>query len=184
MNQLLATVPFDIYELTLFQLVAETGSFTRAAERAGQTQSAITRQIREMEDRLGVAVFGRTTRHVWRTRTSQLLCKGQNHSECDQGIAGGAADILTTSFELIRSGGWSFAHLRGCVCSGISDRGAAADYSSCSSSETSTLKDNPSCRQNFDSSQGNQAHNIIGYNRESRFHHNTRTDTNDGSNRN
>ena len=46
MNQFLATIPFDIYELTLFQLVAETGSFTRAAERAGLTQSAITRQIR------------------------------------------------------------------------------------------------------------------------------------------
>ncbi len=73
MNQFLATIPFDIYELTLFQLVAETGSFTRAAERAGLTQSAITRQIRGMENRLGVALFERTTRHVCLTRTGQLL---------------------------------------------------------------------------------------------------------------
>ncbi len=73
MNQLLATGPFDLYELTLFRLVAETGSFTQAAERAGLTQSAITRQIRGVEDRLGVALFERTTRHVCLTRAGQLL---------------------------------------------------------------------------------------------------------------
>ena len=73
MNQFLATTPFDLYELTLFQLVAETGSFTRAAERAGLTQSAITRQIRGMEGRLGVDLFERTTRHVCLTRAGQLL---------------------------------------------------------------------------------------------------------------
>lgn len=73
MNQFLATVPFDLYELTLFQLVAETGSFTRASERAGLTQSAITRQIRGMEERLGVPLFERTTRRVCLTRAGQLL---------------------------------------------------------------------------------------------------------------
>jgi DNA-binding transcriptional LysR family regulator len=73
MNEFLATGPFDLYELTLFQLVAETGSFTRAAERAGLTQSAITRQIRGVEERLGVALFERTTRHVCLTRAGRLL---------------------------------------------------------------------------------------------------------------
>lgn len=73
MNQFLATTPFDLYELTLFQLVAETGSFTRASEKAGLTQSAITRQIRGMEDRLEVALFERTTRRVCLTRAGQLL---------------------------------------------------------------------------------------------------------------
>jgi DNA-binding transcriptional LysR family regulator len=73
MNQFLATLPFDLYELTLFQLVAESGSFTRAAEKAGLTQSAITRQIRGMEDRLEVALFERTTRRVCLTRAGQLL---------------------------------------------------------------------------------------------------------------
>lgn len=73
MNQFLATTPFDLYELTLFQFVAETGSFTRAAEKAGLTQSAITRQIRGMEDRLEVALFERTTRRVCLTQAGQLL---------------------------------------------------------------------------------------------------------------
>ena len=43
----------DIYGLHLFRLVAETGSFTRAGRLAGLTQSAITRQIQNVEARLG-----------------------------------------------------------------------------------------------------------------------------------
>src|ERR1044071_2266726 len=73
MNGLLATLPFDLYELSLFQLVAETGSFTRASEKAGLTQSAITRQIRGMENQLGVALFERTTRHVSLAPAGTLL---------------------------------------------------------------------------------------------------------------
>ena len=64
MNEFLATGPFDLYELQLFHLVAEHQNFTKAGRAAGLTQSAITRQIRGMEDRLGVVLFERTTRHV------------------------------------------------------------------------------------------------------------------------
>jgi len=56
-NEYLATVPFDLYELSLFHLVATHRSFTRAGQLAGLTQSAITRQIRAMETSLGVALF-------------------------------------------------------------------------------------------------------------------------------
>ena len=73
MNEYLTTVPFDLYELHLFQLVAETGSFTKAGQQAGVTQSAITRQIRGMEDRLGVMLFERTTRQVSLTLAGRLL---------------------------------------------------------------------------------------------------------------
>jgi len=72
-NQLLAGPPFDLYGLTLFRLVAEANSFTVAAARAGLTQSAITRQIRGMEQRLGTPLFERTTRHVALTRAGRLL---------------------------------------------------------------------------------------------------------------
>ncbi len=72
-NQSPASPLFDWYELRLFRLVAEAGSFTRAAERAGLTQSAITRQIRSLEERLGVALFERTTRHVALTGAGRLL---------------------------------------------------------------------------------------------------------------
>ena len=47
----------DIYGLHLFRLVAETGSFTRAGRLAGLTQSAITRQIQNVEARLGVPLL-------------------------------------------------------------------------------------------------------------------------------
>ncbi len=64
MNEYLAKVPFDLYALSLFRLVAEEQSFTRAAALAGLTQSAVTRQIRGMEEKLGLPLFERTTRTV------------------------------------------------------------------------------------------------------------------------
>ena len=73
MNEFLATGPFDLYELQLFHLVAEHQSFTRAGQAAGLTQSAITRQIRGMEDRLGARLFERTTRSVRLTAAGAAL---------------------------------------------------------------------------------------------------------------
>jgi DNA-binding transcriptional LysR family regulator len=73
MNEYLATAPFDLYELHLFHLVAETGSFTKAGQQAGLTQSAVTRQIGGMEHALGVALFERTTRRVRVTAAGAVL---------------------------------------------------------------------------------------------------------------
>ena len=73
MNEFLATGPFDIYELQLFHLVAEHLSFTKAGRAAGLTQSAITRQILGMEQRLGTALFERTTRQVRLTTAGAAL---------------------------------------------------------------------------------------------------------------
>ena len=72
-NRYLATVPFDIYELQLFSLVAETKSFTKTAKIAGLTQSAITRQIQGMENSLGVSLFERSTRVVNLTEAGRFL---------------------------------------------------------------------------------------------------------------
>src|SRR5436190_23860579 len=72
-HEYLATLPFDVYELSLFQLVASTGSFTKAAQQAGVTQSAITRQIQGIESQLGVALFERTTRRVVLTPAGRFL---------------------------------------------------------------------------------------------------------------
>jgi len=73
MNELLATGPFDLYELQLFHFVAEHRNFTKAGRAAGLTQSAITRQIAGMETRLGVALFERTTRSVHLTPAGAAL---------------------------------------------------------------------------------------------------------------
>ena len=73
MNEFLTTGPFDLYELQLFHLVAEHRNFTKAGRAAGLTQSAITRQIRGMEERLGVSLFDRTTRSVSLTAPGAAL---------------------------------------------------------------------------------------------------------------
>src|SRR3954465_8635652 len=64
MHKFLSTVPFDLYELALFQLVVKHRSFTKAAEIAGLTQSAITRQMQGVENNLGIQLLERTTRSV------------------------------------------------------------------------------------------------------------------------
>jgi DNA-binding transcriptional LysR family regulator len=73
MHQFLSTVPFDLYELALFQFVVKHRSFTKAAESAGLTQSAITRQIQGMEKSLGIALLERTTRNVQVTKAGEFL---------------------------------------------------------------------------------------------------------------
>jgi DNA-binding transcriptional LysR family regulator len=72
-NDLLARRPFDLYQLHLIRLVAESGSFTRAAQQTGLTQSAITRQIQGVENQLGLALFNRTTRSVAATDAGRFL---------------------------------------------------------------------------------------------------------------
>lgn len=73
MNEFLATAPFDLYELALFHLVVKHRSFTKAAELAGVTQSAITRQMQGMEHSLGLDLLERTTRSVRVTLAGEFL---------------------------------------------------------------------------------------------------------------
>src|SRR5215472_15425649 len=73
MHRFLSTTPFDLYELALFQLVVKHRSFTKAAEIAGLTQSAITRQMQGMENSLGLQLLERTTRTVSVTPAGEFL---------------------------------------------------------------------------------------------------------------
>jgi DNA-binding transcriptional LysR family regulator len=50
-----------LQRLAAFDAAARSGSFTAAAEELGVSQPAITRQIRSLEDALGVALFARTS---------------------------------------------------------------------------------------------------------------------------
>ena len=72
-NQFLSQVPFDLYELALFHLVVKHRSFTKAAEIAGLTQSAITRQMQGVENSLGLQLLERTTRAVRVTPAGEYL---------------------------------------------------------------------------------------------------------------
>jgi DNA-binding transcriptional LysR family regulator len=87
-NEYLATTPFDLYELHLFHLVVKHRSFTKAAEMAGLTQSAITRQMQGMENSLGLALLERTTRTVRLTPAGEFLYResGRLLGDVDQSI--------------------------------------------------------------------------------------------------
>jgi DNA-binding transcriptional LysR family regulator len=50
--------------LSVFVLVADRRSFRKAAEELGRSQSAVSTQIRQLEEQLGVSLFHRTTRRV------------------------------------------------------------------------------------------------------------------------
>lgn len=67
--------PLDLYGLGLLRMVAGHGSMTRAAASAGLTQSALTRQVQGMEERLGVELFDRTTRRLRLTAAGETLLR-------------------------------------------------------------------------------------------------------------
>ncbi|EKF40887.1 LysR substrate-binding domain-containing protein [Nitratireductor indicus] len=57
--------PLDLDQLSTFIAIADTGSFTRAAEEVHRTQSAVSMQMRRLEERVGKTLFlkdGRTNR--------------------------------------------------------------------------------------------------------------------------
>lgn len=56
------TIQLD--DLALFLAVAEAGNMTRVADRTGQPKSSVSRTIRRLEERLGLRLFERSTRHL------------------------------------------------------------------------------------------------------------------------
>ena len=60
-------------ELRTFLAVAEGGGVGAAAERLGVVKSAVSRRVRDFEDRLGVRLFNRTTRRVALTEAGEAL---------------------------------------------------------------------------------------------------------------
>lgn len=56
--------PLDLDAVQAFVLVADLGSFTRAAEVMETSQAAISLKLKRLEDRLGCKLLERTPRHV------------------------------------------------------------------------------------------------------------------------
>lgn len=67
--------PLSLGNLRAFEAVARRLSFSGAAEELFVTQSAISRQIKSLEDELGAALFVRGTRHVEMTQNGQTLLR-------------------------------------------------------------------------------------------------------------
>lgn len=68
-----ALPPLDLALLVSFLDLVETRSFTRTAARVRRTQSAVSAQLRRLEEMLGTALFERTTRTVVPTAAGEQL---------------------------------------------------------------------------------------------------------------
>ena len=75
-----------------FDAAARHLSFTRAAEELNVTPAAISHQIKELEDQIGVSLFQRTSRHMQLTRQGAIL----------KPAIADALDVLTKALQKIR----------------------------------------------------------------------------------
>ena len=72
----------SVSEMAIFQRVVERGSFAGAAEDVGLSSSAVAKLITRLEQRLGVRLINRTTRHlaltaegeIYLDRVREILC--------------------------------------------------------------------------------------------------------------
>ncbi len=67
------TALMDVDHLRTFIAIAETGSFTRAAELVHKTQSAVSMQMKRLEERIGRPIFSRDGRASKLTEDGQRL---------------------------------------------------------------------------------------------------------------
>lgn len=86
-------------QLRAFDAVAREGSFSKAAERLGLTQPAVTVQVRALEDAYGVSLFDRTGGGVTLTGLGHALFTLTQQSH---GIEEQVEELLAASFKLDR----------------------------------------------------------------------------------
>src|SRR5262245_14905926 len=69
----MASANLEIDLLRSFAAVADTGSFTAAAEVVSRTQSAVSVQVKRLEDIVGQRVFERSSRSLALTPAGETL---------------------------------------------------------------------------------------------------------------
>ena len=84
------TPNLDIDQLKTFLAIADTGSFTRAAEETNKTQSAVSMQMKKLEETLGRNLFQRDGR-------------GSRMSPDGERFVGHARNLVTMNDEIARS---------------------------------------------------------------------------------
>jgi len=65
----------ELNDLAAFAVIARERSFTRAAERLGVSQSALSHSMCGLEKRLGIELLARTSRSVSATAAGEHLLK-------------------------------------------------------------------------------------------------------------
>ena len=88
----------DWDKLRVFHAVADAGSLTHAGDQLHLSQSAISRQIRGLEDQLGATLFHRHARGLLLTEQGELLYKAT--WEMSKRLTQAAAQILDSKDEV------------------------------------------------------------------------------------
>jgi len=73
MKGIAMSAALDVDQLRTFVAIAELGSFTRAADAVHKTQSAVSMQMRRLEERVGRPIFFRDGRHSRLTEDGSRL---------------------------------------------------------------------------------------------------------------
>jgi len=86
----------EIYQLRYFLAVAETGNFTKAAQRSFISQPSLSQQILNLEEELGQKLFDRLGRKVVLTEAGNTLLDGAHRiiTEVDQTLGELKSDPL------------------------------------------------------------------------------------------
>ena len=66
---------YNLRAIQIFIVVAENSSFRKAAEALHRSQSAVSTQIKLLEEQIGVSLFHRTTRRVQLTADGEQLLR-------------------------------------------------------------------------------------------------------------
>src|SRR5690349_11419969 len=94
----------ELWQLRYVIAVADERNFTRAAERLHISQPALSTRIRELETRLGLTLFERTSRHVSVTPAGELLVERGRALLEDAASAVAAARNVATATPVLRVG--------------------------------------------------------------------------------
>ena len=88
--------------LRVFEAAARLGSFTKAAEELGMTQSAASYQIKMLEERAGTLLFARGTRRIDLTEAGEMLAPQATRTfsalaDAWTAVKGGAGGVLAVT---------------------------------------------------------------------------------------
>ncbi len=101
----------EIRQLRAFVAIADTGTFTAAAQQVHVTQAAISMQIRQLETELGAKLFVRAPRRVVLTEAGEQLLQRARHILRDHDAAvDEVAELAGTQRGRLRIGSASPRH--------------------------------------------------------------------------